>query len=220
MHNRTHVLQTLRQAGLLPLFYHSDPDIAFEIAAACYRGGARIVEYTNRGDFAHEVYGTVQKRIRKELPGLLMGIGSIQDAGTTALYIQLGAPFVVTPLLREDVIRTCNRRKIAVIPGVTTGSEIGQAEELGVDMIKLMPGEVVGPNFVKAHLAPCPWTSMMISGGVSMEEANLRSWFEAGAHCVGMGSKLVSATIVQNKDWATLEENVRSTLALIQKIRG
>jgi 2-dehydro-3-deoxyphosphogluconate aldolase/(4S)-4-hydroxy-2-oxoglutarate aldolase len=219
MAERSRVYETLASSGLVPLFYHPDPELAFSVAAACHRGGASVLEFTNRGHFAHEVFAALKKRARRELPGLLIGIGSIQDAGTAALYLQMGADFVVTPLLREDVIRTCNRRKVAVLPGTATASEIGQAEELGCEMVKISPGEVLGPQFLKAHLGPCPWTRAMVSGGVSPEEANLRGWFEAGAACVGMGSKLISKEILEKQDWDALEQNVRSVLGIIQKVR-
>ncbi len=214
---RLHVYQTLQDTGFVPLFYHPDPEVAFEVAAACYRGGARVLEFTNRGAFAHEVFASLIKRARRELPELLLGIGSIQDAGTAALFLQMGADFVITPLLREDVILTCHRRKVAVLPGVSTASEIGRAEELGVEIVKIAPGEVLGPAFLKAHLAPCPWTKAMISGGVSPDEANLRGWFEAGATCVGMGSKLISKAVLEQKDWAGLEEKVREVTNLIRR---
>jgi 2-dehydro-3-deoxyphosphogluconate aldolase / (4S)-4-hydroxy-2-oxoglutarate aldolase len=217
---RLQVLQTLTQSGLIPLFYHPDPDTAFEVAAACYRGGARVLEFTNRGHFAHEVFAALKKRASRELPDLLIGIGSIQDTGTAALYLQMGADFVITPLLREDVILTCNRRKIAIIPGVATSSEIGRAEELGCELVKIAPGEVLGPQFLKAHLGPCPWTRAMISGGVAPDEANLKGWFGAGAACVGMGSKLISSEILTQKNWEALETNVLSVLQTIQHIRN
>lgn len=219
MTDRLKVYQALAESGVMPLFYTPDPEIAFQVAAACYRGGAKVIEFTNRGDYAHEVFSILSKRVRRELPGLLLGIGSIQDAGTASLYIQLGADLVVTPLLREDVILTCNRRKVAVIPGTMTPSEIGRAEELGVEIVKIAPGEVLGPVFLKAHLAPCPWTRTMISGGVSPDEANLRGWFEAGATCVGMGSKLITKDVLAKQDWAALEVKVREVLALIKKVR-
>jgi 2-dehydro-3-deoxyphosphogluconate aldolase/(4S)-4-hydroxy-2-oxoglutarate aldolase len=217
---RMQVLQTFFNSGLIPLFYNPDPEKAFQLAAACHRGGATAVEFTNRGDFAHEVFGSLVKRARIELPGLILGAGSIQDAGTAALFIQLGADFIVTPLLREDVIQTCNRRKIAVIPGVTTSSEIGRAEELGVELVKIAPGEVLGPAFLKAHHGPCPWTRAMISGGVSPDAGNLTGWFEAGASCVGMGSKLFTKEIVERGDYARLENNVRSVIEIITPLLG
>ncbi len=216
---RLHVYQTLEQSGFMPLFYHPDPETAFQVVAACARGGAQVVEFTNRGYFAHEVFAELRKRVRREFPDLLLGIGSIQDAGTTALYLQMGADFVITPLLREDVILTCHRRKVAVIPGVSTPSEIGRAEELGVEIVKIAPGEVLGPAFLKAHLAPCPWTKSMISGGVSPDEANLRGWFDAGATCVGMGSKLISKEVLEQKDWAGLEGKVVEIVERLKLLR-
>lgn len=218
--SRLHVLQTLAESGLVPLFYHPDPETAFQAVAACYRGGARVLEFTNRGHFAHEVFADLRKRARREMPDLLLGIGSIQDAGTAALFLQMGADFVITPLLREDVILTCHRRKVTVIPGVSTSTEIGRAEELGCELVKIAPGEVLGPAFLKAHLGPCPWTRAMISGGVSPDETNLRGWFEAGAACVGMGSKLISTAVLEKQDWASLEEKVREMLQIIQQIRS
>lgn len=216
---RQQVYQTLHDMGMMPLFYTPDPDVACKIAAACYRGGARIIEFTNRGDFAHEVFAALMKYIRKEMPDLMLGVGSIQEVGTAALYMQLGADLVVMPVLREDVILACHRRKIGVIPGVTTPTEIGRAEELGVELVKLSPGDVLGPAFLKAHLAPCPWTKTMISGGVSPEYDNLKSWFDAGATCVGMGSKLVSAELVKSGNFQQIEETVRFSLETIRKIR-
>jgi 2-dehydro-3-deoxyphosphogluconate aldolase/(4S)-4-hydroxy-2-oxoglutarate aldolase len=216
---RLEILQAFGASGLVPLFYHPDAETAFQATAACYRGGARVVEFTNRGAFAHEVFGALIRRARRELPGLHLGVGSIQDAGTAALYLQMGADFVVTPLLREDVIYTCNRRKTAVIPGVASSTEIGRAEELGCELVKIAPGEVLGPAFLKAHLGPCPWTRAMISGGVSPDPENLQGWFGAGAACVGMGSKLITTEIMQQQDWASLETAVGTVLHHIQAIR-
>ncbi len=166
MPTRLQVYKTLSDTGLVPLFYHSDLEVAFQITAACWRGGARAVEFTNRGDFAHEVFADLQKRVRRELPDLLLGAGSIPDAGTAALYMQMGAAFIITPLLREDVILVCNRRKVACLPGCTTAADIGRAEELGCEVVKLFPGDLLGPSFVKAMLGPQPWTCMMPTGGV------------------------------------------------------
>jgi 2-dehydro-3-deoxyphosphogluconate aldolase / (4S)-4-hydroxy-2-oxoglutarate aldolase len=216
---RIQVNQTLLETGLVPLFYHPDPEIAYQVALACYAGGARVLEFTNRGDFAHEVFGNLVKRVRQTLPDLVIGAGSIQDAGTAALFIQCGADFIVTPLLREDVIFTCNRRKIPIMPGVSTASEIGRAEELGVEIVKIAPGEVLGPAFLKAHSGPCPWTRSMVSGGVSPDAANLKAWFEAGATCVGMGSKLISNNLLADKDWAALSSRVGEVVDIIAGIK-
>ena len=218
-HTRIEVALTMAQTGLVPLFYHPEAAVVKQVVQACYDGGARVVEFTNRGDFAHEVFGEVRHYVARALPDLALGVGSVPDAGTASLYLQLGADFIVTPVLREDVGRVCNRRKVLWVPGCATLTEIAQAEELGAEIVKIFPGSVLGPAFVKAVKAPCPWTSIMPTGGVAPAEESLRAWFEAGATCVGMGSKLIPRNLVEQGDLEALTETVRSTLALIEKVR-
>lgn len=219
-YSRIKVATVMEETGLVPLFYHNDIDTSKKVLQACYNGGARLLEFTNRGDFAHEVFAGLNKFALSELPGMILGVGSIPDAGTASLYLQLGANFIVTPQLREDVGRVCNRRKVLWSPGCSTLSEIAQAEELGAEIVKIFPGSQLGPGFVKAVKGPCPWTSIMPTGGVTAEEKNLRSWFEAGATCVGMGSKLITKEFLNNKNFEDLEEHVRHTLALIKEIKS
>lgn len=216
---RITVAQTMIEQGLVPLFYHPDIEVGKDVLKACYDGGVRIVEFTNRGDFAHEVFRALNLYCIQELPDLILGVGSLTDAGTTALYLQLGANFVVTPTLKEDIARTCNRRKVLWAPGCATLTEIGQAEELGCEIVKLFPGGIYGPGFVKAIRGPQPWTNIMPTGGVNPTEENLTSWFEAGVSCVGMGSKLISKEILAQRDFQTLEDNCRNTLNRIAYIR-
>lgn len=208
----------MARTGLVPLFYHADAGVVKQVMQACYDGGARVFEFTNRGDFAHEVFGEVSHFVADELPEMKLGVGSVTDAGTTALYLQLGADFVVTPVFREDVARVCNRRKVLWAPGCGTLTEIAQAEELGAEVVKVFPGGVLGPSFVKAIKGPCPWTSLMPTGGVSPD--NLREWFEAGVTCVGMGSKLITKDLVAAGDFKGLADKVRETLATIAEIRA
>ena len=215
VHSRLEVLDLLTRTGLVPLFYDADVETAKAVVGACRRGGARLIEFTNRGDFAHEVFGELRRFCREAHPDLALGVGSVADAGTAALYVQLGADFVVTPSLREDVGRVCNRRKVAWVPGCTTLSEIGRAEELGAEVVKLFPGELLGPDFVRALRGPQPWTSVMVTGGVTAEPENLRAWFEAGVTAVGMGSKLISREAVAAGDWAGLEARVRGVVGVI-----
>ena len=203
----------------MPLFYHPEVAVVKQVVQACYEGGARVVEFTNRGDFAHEVFGEMSRYVARALPELKVGVGSVTDAGTASLYLQLGADFVVTPVLREDVGRVCNRRKVLWAPGCATLTEIAQAEELGAEIVKIFPGGVLGPAFVKAVKGPCPWTSIMPTGGVAPTEESLRAWFEAGVTCVGMGSKLITRTLVEQGDFEALAEKVRSTLAIIENVR-
>jgi 2-dehydro-3-deoxyphosphogluconate aldolase / (4S)-4-hydroxy-2-oxoglutarate aldolase len=209
----------MMEQGMVPLFYHPDVSLGKEVLRACYEGGARLLEFTNRGDFAHEVFGELNAFALKELPGMLLGVGSVTDAGTTSLYLQMGAQFVVTPVLREDIAITCNRRKVLWSPGCGSLTEIARAEELGAEIVKLFPGSTYGPGFIKAIRGPQPWTLIMPTGGVSPTEENLRGWFSAGAACVGMGSKLISSDLLKARDFSTIQQRVNETLALIQTIR-
>ncbi|MEM9986596.1 MAG: bifunctional 4-hydroxy-2-oxoglutarate aldolase/2-dehydro-3-deoxy-phosphogluconate aldolase, partial [Bacteroidota bacterium] len=206
--------------GMMPLFYQADAELAKEVLTACYRGGARLLEFTNRGDYAHEVFAELNKYCAKQLPEMILGVGSVADAGTASLYLQLGANFIVSASVREDVAKVCNRRRVPYMPGCGTLTEIGRAEELGCDLVKLFPGDTYGPGFVKAIKGPQPWTRIMPTGGVSTTRENLEGWFGAGVSCVGMGSKLVSKDILAQRDFARLEQLVRDTLALIKEIRG
>jgi 2-dehydro-3-deoxyphosphogluconate aldolase/(4S)-4-hydroxy-2-oxoglutarate aldolase len=218
-YSRIAVAQTMAQQGMVPLFYHADVALGKEVLSACYRGGSRLMEFTNRGDFAHEVFAELNRFALKELPGMMLGVGSVTDAGTAGLFMQLGANFIVTPVLREDIAVVCNRKKVLWSPGCGSLTEIARAEELGAEIVKLFPGGIYGPGFIKDVKGPQPWTSIMPTGGVEPTEKNLRAWLEAGAVCVGMGSKLISAELLQQKDFATLEEQVRATLQLIAQIR-
>ena len=204
---------------MVPLFYHPDIEVAKAVLKACYDGGARLMEFTNRGDFALEIFTDLIKYAMAELPGMILGVGSVTDAASASQYMLAGANFVVTPVYREDVAIVCNRRKVLWSPGCGSLTEIAQAEEMGCELVKLFPGSTYGPGFVKAIKGPQPWTSIMPTGGVSTEESNLRGWFDVGVTCVGMGSKLISKEILADKDYATLQKNVAATLALIRKVR-
>lgn len=217
---RLEVANLMQQTGLVPLFYHPDPELGKKVLKACYQGGARLLEFTARGDFAHEVFAELNRYALRELPGMALGVGSVTDAAAASLYMQLGARFVVTPSFREDIARACNRRKVLWSAGCGTLTEIGQAEELGCEIIKLFPGSVYGPEFVKAALGPQPWTRIMPTGGVSPDEANLRAWFEAGVCCVGMGSNLITKKLLELEDFKTLADSVGQVLQTIAHIRG
>lgn len=209
----------MRNTGLVPLFFHRDIELGKKVLKACYDGGARLMEFTARGDFAHEVFGELNKYALKELPGMMMGVGSVTDAASASLYMALGANFVVTPVLREDIAIACNRRKVLWSPGCGSLTEIARAEELGCEIVKLFPGGIYGPNFVKDIKGPQPWTEVMPTGGVSPMEENLKAWFEAGVTCVGMGSKLISKGILDNEDFGRLKNEVISVLHTIKTIR-
>ncbi len=216
---RLEVAVKMAETGMVPLFYHSDIEVAKKTLKACYDGGARLLEFTSRGDFAFQIFEELNKYALVELPEMIMGVGSVTDAAAASLYMQLGANFIVTPVLREDIAMICNRRKVLWSAGCGSLTEIAKAEELGGEIIKLFPGSTYGPSFVNAIKGPQPWTSIMPTGGVSTEEDNLRAWFDAGVTCVGMGSKLISKDILANGDYEGLKIKVAATLSLIQKIR-
>lgn len=219
-YSRIEVAQTMKDNGMVPLFFHSDIEISKKVIKACYDGGSRLMEFTSRGDFAFEVFGALNKYALSELPGMILGVGSVTDAAAASLYMQLGANFIVTPVLREDIALVCNRRKVLWSPGCGSLTEIARAEELGCEIVKLFPGDIYGPQFIKGIKGPCPWTSIMPTGGVSTSEDNLKSWFDAGATCVGIGSQLISNEIVNNKDFDGLREKVKQTLETIKAIRA
>lgn len=216
---RIEVVETMRSTGLVPLFYHEDVALCKQVLKACYDGGARLLEFTSRGDFAYEVFGELMKYAISELPGMILGVGSVTDAAAASLYMQLGANFIVTPVLREDIAIVCNRRKVLWSPGCGSLTEIAKAEELGCEIVKLFPGDIYGPNFVKAIKGPQPWTSVMPTGGVSPTEENLKSWFDAGVDCVGIGSQLISKALIAKKDFKSLETSVANALTIIKNIK-
>ena len=196
------VMAKIAAAPMVPVFYHSDVEVCKNVIRACYAGGVRAFEFTNRGDFAHEIFSQLSKWVLHECPDLVLGIGSIIDAPTAALYLQLGANFVVGPLFNKDIALVCNRRSVPYCPGCLTPSEVGMAQEAGCDFIKIFPGDVVGTNLIKGLLAPMPWTKLMVTGGVAPEKDNLTQWFNAGVFCVGMGSKLFPSDKIKANDWA------------------
>src|SRR5680860_714566 len=202
---RIEVIKVMEETGMVPLFYHPDVELGKKVLKACYDGGSRLLEFTARGDFAFEVFRELNKFAIKELPGMFM---------------QMGANFIVTPTFREDIAIVCNRRKVLWSPGCGTLTEINRAEELGCEIVKLFPGDIYGPGFVKAIKGPQPWTSVMPTGGVSTDEDNLKGWFSVGVTCVGMGSQMISKDILANKDFAGLEKRIKETLALIKKLKS
>lgn len=213
------VLNQLFTDRLVPLFYHSDVEVSKKIIAACYHGGSRLLEFTNRGDFAVEQFSELSKYVLNELPGMILGVGSLTDAASASAYIMRGANFIVTPTLKKDIAKVCNRRKIPWMAGCGSLTEINKAEEYGADIIKLFPGTTLGPSFVKAILGPQPWSCLMPTGGVSTDKENLNLWFESGVVCVGLGSKLIVDQWVRDKDFQKITEAVKKTLATIKEIQ-
>ncbi|HAF79548.1 MAG TPA: bifunctional 4-hydroxy-2-oxoglutarate aldolase/2-dehydro-3-deoxy-phosphogluconate aldolase [Brevundimonas sp.] len=220
-HDRVSVLKALQTQGVCPVFYHPDPEVSLNVIRACARGGAPVVEFTNRGDFACDLFGEINRELIKTDPWVVLGIGSVVDSGTAALYLNRGARFVVSPCLVPDVAKVCNRRMVAYFPGCGSMTDIGEAHELGCDIVKLFPGSSVGgPDFVKAVKGPMPWVKIMPTGGVDPDEASIAKWFGAGIVAAGMGSKLVTDAAVKAGDWAAIESSVREAVQAVAAFRA
>ena len=217
--SKIEVLQTMQQTGMVPVFYNADITTAKQVVKACYEGGVRAFEFTNRGEFAHEVFAELAKWVAKECPDMAVGIGSVVDAPTAALYIQLGACFVVGPLFNPDVAKVCNRRLIPYTPGCGSITEVGMAQEAGCVICKVFPGDVLGPKFVKGLMAPMPWSKIMVTGGVEPTSENLAPWFKAGAFAVGMGSCLFPKEIVEAKNWEGVSRICAEALEVVSNFR-
>lgn len=220
-YKRLDVLCMMKQIGMIPVFYHADFEVAKNVICACADGGARLVEFTNRGDRAINIFTQLEEFCTAHKPDVVLGVGSIVDARTAAMYIAAGANFVVGPCLDEDIAKLCNSRKIPYSPGCGSATEIHCAEMLGVEICKVFPGqEVGGPGFVKMIKGPCPWTDIMPTGGVSPTKESLTAWFEAGAACVAMGSNLITKELLDKKNYAGITKKVSQTIELINQIRG
>ncbi len=218
-YSKSEVFAAMKETGIVPVFYHADVEVCKSVVKSCYEGGIRAFEFTNRGEFAHEVFAELVKFATKECPGMIMGIGSIVDAPTAALYMQLGTNFIVGPLFNPDIATVANRRLIPYIPGCGSVSEVGFAQEKGCDVCKVFPGDVLGTSFVKGLKAPMPWSNLMVTGGVKPEQANLKGWFDAGVTCVGMGSNLFPKNIMDARDWAALTNLVKEVMSITKEVR-
>jgi 2-dehydro-3-deoxyphosphogluconate aldolase/(4S)-4-hydroxy-2-oxoglutarate aldolase len=218
---RLEVWQAMMASGLVPVFYHQDLETAKKVARAVADGGVKVLEFTNRGDFAYQIFSALIQWCEAEIPELILGVGSVIDPGTAALYINNGANFIVGPVLNAEVARTCNRRKIPYLPGCGSASEVSQAEEYGVEICKIFPGkEVGGAAFVKNILAPMPWTLIMPTGGVETTRESIEAWFKAGVACVGVGSNLIAKELIAAGDFAAITRKSTDVLAWIDEVRG
>lgn len=220
-YNKLQVLTSMAETGMVPVFYHKDATVAKEVVKACYEGGVRAFEFTNRGDFAHEVFAELIKYTNDNLPGMILGIGSVIDAPTAALYLQSGANFIVGPCFNPEVAKVCNRRLVLYSPGTGSVTEISNAQEAGCDLIKVFPaGNVGGPSYIKNVLGPLPWSMLMVTGAVEPTKENLTAWVKAGVTCVGMGSLLFPKDVIQNKNWQAITDKCKEALDYIQQARN
>ena len=216
--NKIDTIGIIRSTGIVPVFYNKDVELTKKVVKACYDGGIRAFEFTNRGDGAHRVFRELIDFVRAECPEMALGAGTILDAGTASLYIQLGADFLVSPCTVEEVAKLCNRRGVPYSPGCGTVTEIVHAQELGCDLVKVFPaGNVGGPSFVKNVLGPLPWSMLMCTGAVEPTEENLRAWAASGVIAVGMGSKLFPKDVIASGDWAAISSLCRQCLGWFRK---
>ena len=219
--SRLEVLNTIVDTGLVPLFYHADVEVVKKIAESVAAGGARVLEFTNRGDFAPLVFSELSQHLAKTKSNIILGAGSVMDAPTAAMYIANGANFIVSSILNPEVAVLCNRRKIAYSPGCGSASEIARAEELGVEIVKLFPGDSVGgPNFVKAILGPSPWSRLMVTGGVEPTKDSITAWFKAGTTAVGIGSNLIRKDLIAAGDYGAITTKTSDVLSWIREVRA
>lgn len=219
--NKWQTLSAMVSTGMVPVFYHADEAIAKEVLRACYEGGVRVFEFTNRGDFAQDVFAALVRFAARECPEMILGAGSVVDPATAALYMQLGANFIVGPCFNAEIPKVCNRRLVPYIPGCGSVTEIGTAQEAGCDVCKVFPaGNVGGPSFVKNVKAPMPWSQLMVTGAVEPTEENLSAWIKAGVACVGMGSKLFPKEAIAAGEWDRITALCRESLAIITRCRG
>ncbi len=216
--NKIDTIGIIRSTGIVPVFYNKDAELTKKVVKACYDGGIRAFEFTNRGDFAHKVFEEVVTFVRAECPQMAIGAGTILDAPTAALYIQMGADFLVSPCMVEEVVRLANRRGIPYSPGCGTVTEIVKAQEMGCDLVKVFPaGNVGGPSFVKNILGPLPWSMVMCTGAVEPTEENLKAWAASGVTAVGMGSKLFPKDVIAAGQWDSISRLCTQSLEWFRK---
>lgn len=218
--NKVQVIQAMHDTGMVPVFYNSDPEICKQVISACYKGGVRVFEFTNRGDFAHEIFGELAKWAAAACPEMILGAGTVIDVPTAALYMQLGANFIVGPNFNAEIAAVCNRRLVPYSPGCGSVSEISNAQAAGCDVTKVFPaGNVGGPSLVKNVMAPLRWSNIMVTGAVSPEEDNLTAWIKSGVLCVGMGSKLFPKDVIAQGNWQAITDKCVEALGYIAKAR-
>ena len=213
------IVEAMRSTGIVPLFTHDSADDAQQVIEAAYRGGVRAFEFTNRRPNSFEIFSHLVRE-RKKFADLMLGIGTVMDAATTKKFIDAGADFIISPILKLEMAEVCRKHEVAWIPGCATLTEIVTAKENGAAVIKVFPGSVLGPGFVSSILPVVPDLKLMITGGVEPTRESLTAWFKAGAMCVGMGSQLFTKDILQTRNWTLLTEKVAHALALAKQIRN
>ncbi len=219
--NKTEIYGEIISTGMIPLFYYGDKEKALEVVKAVYIGGCRLLEFTNRGDKALEVFEHLLISRESEYPEMVIGVGSVIEVKTATEYIEKGADFIVGPNFDEETADLCNKMDIAYIPGASTPSEIVRASRSGSKIIKIFPASTLGgPEFIKAVLGPMRWLNLMPTGGVTTEKDNIIKWFKAGVVCVGMGSKLINSKVIEEGNYQNISDSVAGVLKIIKDVRN
>ena len=213
------IRKTITEQGLIPLYFHPDPGTCIGVMKALYAGGVRVVEFTNRGAEAQENFEAMLKVRDKECKDLLLGIGTIKTKKDAKAFIRSGADFIIAPGMIEEVAETVHKEDMLWIPGCMTTTEIIKAEQAGASLIKLFPGNLLGPGFMSAIRELFPDLLFMPTGGVDAEKENLSAWFKSGVSAVGMGSKLITKTVLEEKKYDELTAAAGAALQLIKEVR-
>lgn len=214
--SKQQIVSGMKGAGVVPLFTHDNAEDAQQVLEAAYRGGIRVFEFTNRRENSFEVF-TYLLTVAKKYPDLMLGIGTIMDGATTKKFLDAGADFIISPILKLEMAEVCKKYDAVWIPGCATLTEIVTAKDHGAEIIKLFPGSVLGPGFVSSIMPVVPGLQLMITGGVEPTEKNLAQWFKAGATCVGMGSQLFTKDILTQKNWPLLQQTITECLILLSE---
>jgi 2-dehydro-3-deoxyphosphogluconate aldolase/(4S)-4-hydroxy-2-oxoglutarate aldolase len=217
--SKQQITAEMKRLGMVPLFTCEDKSIAADVIEAAYRGGVRVFEFTNRRANSFEIFSAMLKHFEK-YNDLMLGIGTILDGATAEKFIDAGAHFIISPILKLEMAEVCKRNNVSWLPGCQTLTEIVTAKENGAEVIKVFPGSVLGPQFISSIMPVVPDLQLMITGGVEPKQENLSAWFKAGAMCVGMGSQLFTKEIIETKNWKLLESRVKDSLEMIKQIRG
>ena len=220
MDKKTEILKLIPEQGVLPLFFYKDTQVSIEVLKALYSAGIRTVEYTNRGEAALQNFKEMRKVCDSELKGMYLGVGTIKNADAAKAFIDAGTDYIISPGLVEDAVKVADANHMLWVPGCMTPSEIIRAEQLGAKLVKLFPGNILGPSFLSAIKEIFPNLLFMPTGGVEAEKENLSGWFKAGVCAVGMGSKLITKASLENRDYEGIRKGTEKSLELIREVRG
>lgn len=220
MDKKKKIVDLVIDQGILPLYFHKDVAVSTQVLRALYRAGIRVVEYTNRGEKAIDNFLQLRKVVDKELPGMQLGVGSIRNKIEATEYINEGASFIATPAVIESVAMLVQNNNLLWVPGCMTATEITLADDLGAILIKLFPGNLLGPSYISAIREIFPELLFMPTGGIEVSEESLSSWFKSGASVVELGAELISNNLLETEDYEGIEKLARQTLQTARSVRN